>query len=190
VIGPSFAFGGGKPFCEPLAEIALPAARFVDVVAAVPARVTALGLFVALLVMVSVPVREPAAVGAKVTPTAQVAPTAMLAPQVLVCAKSPEVATPATDAAAVPVFRTVSDCDALLPPTAVMPNVRLGGSIESAGPGAMPVPVRLTAVGPLGSLVEMVSVPVRVPDAVGVNVTFTAQLAPAATLVPQVLVWA
>jgi len=35
-----------------------------------------------------------------------------------------------------------------------------------------------------------VTVPVREPRAVGVNVTFTAQLAPTASEVPQVLVWA
>jgi hypothetical protein len=50
--------------------------------------------------------------------------------------------------------------------------------------------VRLTVVGPLGSLVETVSVPVRVPFAVGENVTLTVQLAPDAMLDPHVLVWA
>jgi hypothetical protein len=145
VVDPSFAADGAKPLCEPLADIGLPAARFVDVAVPVPVRLTVLGLFVALLVMVSVPVREPAAVGAKVTPTAQTAPTAMLVPQVLVWAKSPKVAMVPTDAAAVPAFRTVIDCDALVPPTAVLPNVRLAGSTESTGPGAVPAPMNASS---------------------------------------------
>ena len=54
-----------------------------------------------------------------------------------------------------------------------------------------PMPLKLTvcvlpAVPLLSSV--MVSVPVRAPTAVGVNVTLMVQEAPAATLVPQVLV--
>src|ERR1700684_3898408 len=53
---------------------------------------------------------------------------------------------------------------------------------------AMPLPVRLTVAGLLWALLVTVSVPVRVPDAVGLNVTFTVQELPAATL-EQLLVW-
>src|SRR2546423_1525863 len=51
-----------------------------------------------------------------------------------------------------------------------------------------PVPERVTVCGLLGSESVSVSVPLRVPAAVGVKVTFTVQLTPAPRLVPQVLV--
>ena len=51
----------------------------------------------------------------------------------------------------------------------------------------LPVPVRLTVCGLFAAVSVNVSVPVAVPVAVGENVTPTVQLAPAATLVPQVL---
>src|SRR5260370_9051623 len=53
-----------------------------------------------------------------------------------------------------------------------------------------PIPVRLTDCGLPEALSVMLRVPVRLPDAVGVNVTLMVQLAPAATELPQVLVWA
>jgi len=55
--------------------------------------------------------------------------------------------------------------------------------------GNPPVPVRLTVCGLPLALSVTVSAPVRVPVAVGVNVTLIVQLAPAATLDPQLLVW-
>ena len=54
----------------------------------------------------------------------------------------------------------------------------------------MPVPVRLAVWGLLLASSTTVSAPLRVPVAVGVNVTLIVQLAKAARLVPQVLVWA
>jgi hypothetical protein len=71
-----------------------------------------------------------------------------------------------------------------------VPKERLDGVAESDGPGGVPLPERLTLVGPFGSLVEMVSVPLRDPLAAGEKVTFTAQFAPAAMLDPQLLVCA
>jgi hypothetical protein len=55
--------------------------------------------------------------------------------------------------------------------------------------GAVPVPVRLTVWVPGLALSVMVTPPVRVPAAVGLKVTLSVQLAPAARLEPQVLVW-
>jgi len=55
----------------------------------VPVRETLCGLFEALSVMVSTPLREPLAVGVNVTLTVQLELPATLAPQLLVCAKSP-----------------------------------------------------------------------------------------------------
>ena len=57
-----------------------------EALAPVPVRLTVDGLFVALLVIVSEPVRVPVVVGWNVTLTVQLAPAAMLDPQVFVCA--------------------------------------------------------------------------------------------------------
>ena len=55
--------------------------------------------------------------------------------------------------------------------------------------GAAPVPVRLTVWVAGLALSVMVTAPVLVPPVVGLKVTLMVQLAPAATLEPQVLVW-
>ncbi len=52
-----------------------------------------------------------------------------------------------------------------------------------------PVPVRAAVCGLSAILSEMLRLPVRVPPAVGLKVTEIVQLAPAFTVVPQVLVW-
>lgn len=52
-----------------------------------------------------------------------------------------------------------------------------------------PVPVRAAVCGLSAILSEMLRLPVRVPPAVGLNVTKIVQLAPAFKVVPQVLVW-
>ena len=52
-----------------------------------------------------------------------------------------------------------------------------------------PVPVRLMVWVAGLALSVMVTTPVLVPAAVGLKVTLRVQLAPAATLEPQVLVW-
>ena len=58
------------------------------------------------------------------------------------------------------------------------------------GPETSPVPVRLIACGLTAASSVIVSVAVLAPGAVGVNVTLMVQLAPAATVEPQVFVWA
>ncbi len=52
-----------------------------------------------------------------------------------------------------------------------------------------PVPLRATLCGLPEALSEILIVPVRLPPAVGLKVTEIEQLAPALTVVPQVLVW-
>ncbi len=61
---------------------------------------------------------------------------------------------------------------------------------EVVGVKSIPVPISATVCGLPGALSEMVMLPLRAPPAVGVNVTLIAQLAPAATLAPQLLVCA
>ena len=53
---------------------------------------------------------------------------------------------------------------------------------------AIPVPVRLIVCGLPDALSVMLTLPVRVPVAVGVKVTLMLQLPPAATDAPQVFV--
>ena len=53
-----------------------------------------------------------------------------------------------------------------------------------------PAPAKLTSCGLPTALSVIVSKPVLLPDAVGVNVTLMVQFAPGATLAPQELSWA
>jgi hypothetical protein len=64
------------------------------------------------------------------------------------------------------------------------------GLSEACGTGVAPVPLKEAVCEELESLSVTVNVPLRVPVAVGVKVTAIAQLAPAATEEPQLLVWA
>ena len=74
--------------------------------------------------------------------------------------------------------------------TGSFPKVRLEGEILATAPVLPPVPERLTVCGLPVALSVRVTAAVRVPVAVGVKVTLIVQLAPAATELPQVLVWA
>ena len=59
---------------------------------------------------------------------------------------------------------------------------------EKSGVPVEPVPVKLTTWGLPEALSVTLTVPVRVPAAVGVNFTLMLQLPPAATELPQLLV--
>jgi len=120
--------------------------------------------------------------------TVQLVLTARLVPQLLVCVKSPLAVMLEILAAAVPVFDTVTGCEALLLPSTCAAKVR--PLVETVMTGAVPVPVSETLCGLFEALSVMVSVPVREPLAVGVKVTLTVQLELAATLAPQLLVCA
>ena len=91
------------------------------------------------------------------------------------------VVTPIADALA---LVTVTVWLALDDPTAITPKFKALTDRETA---ELPVPARLTFWGLFEALSVKVSVPLAAPGAVGVNVTPTAQLAPEARLVPQVL---
>ena len=152
-----------------------------------PVRPTVSGLLLALLVTVREPVRVPPAVGVNLTVTVHEPLTAMLV-QLLVWLKSPVTETPETVAALVPELVTVTVCVAAEEPTRVPAKDRLAGLPLSTGPGAVPVPVRLTVLVTPPALI--VRLPVRVPVAVGENVTLTVHEPFAAIDEPQVLVWA
>ena len=139
----------------------------------------------ALSVMVSVPVRGPPAVGAKVTEIVQAEPDATLDPQLCVSAKSPDTEIEAMVSAAVPELVRVIACAALVEPTVSEANVRL--ELDSVIPGARatPVPFNETVCGDPDALSVIRIVPVRAPAAVGAKVTNIVQFAPAARLDPQ-----
>ena len=73
-------------------------------------------------------------------------------------------------------------------PTAWLAKERLVG--DRLATAAVPVPVRLTVWGLPVALSVRVTAAVRDPLAAGVKVTLIVQLAPAATLAPQLLDWA
>lgn len=158
-----------------------------------PLKATVCGEPVTLSVIVTVPVRVPAAVGVKVTEIVQLPPAATLDPQFCVSAKSTDAVMEVTDRAAVPGLVSVTVWAALVVPSLCGAKVRLAG--ESATAGAVtretaPVPLRTTIWGEPLALSVNVSVPVRVPATMGVNVTAIVHLAPIATLMPQVSVCA
>ena len=86
------------------------------------------------------------------------------------------------------------------PPSPLEDNVNTAGSpgetvLESDEPldivkvKSSPVPLNVTVCGLFPVLSAMIRLPVLVPPAVGLKVTEMLQVAPALTLVPQVLVW-
>jgi hypothetical protein len=82
----------------------------------------------------------------------------------------------------VPALCTVIDLAALVVPTVTVPKFSDVGEREIA----VPTPLKATVwVAGLASSAK-VKLPVRVPMALGVSVTLTVQLAPAATVLPQV----
>src|SRR5690349_15084535 len=66
----------------------------------------------------------------------------------------------------------------------------VGENDSVAGVGLVPVPVRLTTSAGLVALLLTVNEPVLAPVEVGVKVTVTWQVAPAAIVEPQLLDWA
>jgi hypothetical protein len=145
---------------------------------------------VALLATVRLADAPPAAVGVNVTLTVQEAPAAIEVPQVLVCANGAPAVTEETAAAALPVLVIVTFCAAAVEPTGSLPNAtEVGDAVSVALPPLelVPVPDRLTVLVTPPALT--VRAPVRLPVAVGANVTLTVQEPPAAIDEPQLLVW-
>lgn len=101
-----------------------------------PVSDTVCGDPLALSVMVSVPARDPPAVGVNVTEIVQFAPAATLAPQVLVSAKSPEAAIDVIFNAAAPLLVSVTVSAALVVPVFCAANVRLAGDSVAPETGA------------------------------------------------------
>jgi hypothetical protein len=86
-------------------------------------------------------------------------------------AKSPFGATPEIVKAAPPMLVSVNVWPALTVVTAWMPNVIVAVGSPTVGP--TPVPFSVIATGDTEKLPAMLSVPLRAPFAVGINVTLT-----------------
>ena len=130
----------------------------------------------------------PDAVGENVTLMAQFPPTATELPQLSVSAKSPLVEIVVIAKAAEPVFVSVTVCAALVVPTVWLAKVSEAGERLAVVVDAVPVPVRPAVCGLPEALSVTLKLPVRVPDAVGENVTLMAQFPPTAKEPPQLLV--
>jgi len=129
------------------------------------------------------PEAVPAAVGVNVSATVQVAAAATGVEAEQVVADAAILKGPVTPIAvkvrlALPVFVTVTICEGLVVPTG---SDRNGGGADKLTVGPVPVPLKPTVCGLPLALSVSVRLPDRVPLAVGVKVTSTTQLAPAAT---------
>jgi hypothetical protein len=78
-------------------------------------------------------------------------------------------------------------CASAVVPTAVLAKVKLAGDDRDTT-GVVPVPLKATVCGDPLALSAMLTFAFNAPDAVGSKVTVIAQLTPAATLAPHVLV--
>jgi hypothetical protein len=141
----------------------------------VPVRVTTWGLFAALSLKVSEPLRAPVVVGENVTPTLHVALAATLVPQVLLeIAKSPLGAMLEKESATFSLLVSVIVLALLVLPTATV--AKLIELTESVA-GAVPVPVSEMVCGLVVALSTTLRVPDSDPTALGVNARRIVQLA-------------
>src|ERR1700759_1093930 len=146
----------------------------------VPVSGTVSDGLVALLATVRLADAPPAAVGVNVTLTVHEPPAAIEGPQVLVCANGAPAGADARRAAALPGLAIVTFWAAAVEPTASLPNATEVGEAVSVAlppPELVPVPDRLTVL--VTPPAFPVSVPVRLPAAVGANVTLTVHEPPA-----------
>jgi hypothetical protein len=149
----------------------------------------------ALSAMLSVAVAAPADVGVKTTEIVQFAPAASELPQLFVSANTlafaPERVMPVIVKAALPVLVRVAVCAALLLPVVTEPKASVAGVNVAAGAVTTDVPSQVKVIDCWGmgdgKLVPRFAV--KAPAVGGTQVTAMEQLAPAARLAPQLLVW-
>jgi len=149
----------------------------------VPVREDFCGLLFAESLTLNVPVLVPVAVGLNTTLIVQCVLAAKLVVQVVdKVLKSPVIELAMLLRARVWLLVRVNTLAALVVPTVCEANVALVG-VNVAG--RAPVPVSGTFCGLLVASSLIVRFPVRVPSCVGVKVTLTMQLIPAAKVLPQ-----
>lgn len=154
----------------------------------VPDRLTVCGLPPPLSVIESVPLRLPLACGVNVTLIVQNFPAPNVVPQLFVSTKSPAflpvIPTFVMLRLVLPLLVIVTGSGPSVVPTFWLPKFRV--VLERLT--TVPVPVSETVCGLPAALSVIETEAVRMPFAVGLKVTLMLQLAPAATLVPQVFV--
>jgi hypothetical protein len=150
----------------------------------VPVSGTVWGLPAALSVTEMLAVRLPLALGLKLTENVQLPPAASvlgLVGHVFVWPKSAAFVPPSPIAvivsAALPEFVRVTVWAAPLVPTTRDPKPRLVGENDTAGAAVTPVPVSVSRCGLPVALSVTATLAVRVPLAVGLNVTEIVQVA-------------
>jgi len=159
----------------------------------VPDRATVCGLVLALSVIVRVPVRVPRAFGVKVTEIVQPVPAANVLGvngQFEVCAKFPEVEIEVIVSALLEESLSVTLLTTLVVVGSWAGNVRLLGVTVT---GVRPVPLKEETWGEFEAVSLTLTVPVALPETVGVKVTEIVQLACGARVLGgtgQVEVWA
>jgi hypothetical protein len=159
----------------------------------VPVSATVCGEPLALSATESVAAKLAVEAGVKEIEMVQLEPAASELPQLLVWLKSlgfaPPIVIPEIDSVALPVFLSVAVCAvAVVPVTAE--KLSDDGESEAAGAaGFVPVPLNVTVWGePLASSATE-SVAVKLAAEAGVKLTEIVQLEPAASELPQLLVW-
>ena len=126
--------------------------------------------------------------GVAVTDSVQDAAGARVAPQVLAdSAKGPLIVKDEIVRSWLPVLVSVTFCGAEVAAGATTPKFSPVGARPATGAVVRPTPVRVTTLGSTKMLVSISSAPVRVPLAVGVNVTGISQEAPTASVPTQLV---
>jgi len=146
----------------------------------VPVSATSRGDPVALLAMESEALNVPAAAGLSSTEIVQLAPAASELPQVVVGEMNDAMLVPVkllvpSVTVDVPVFFTVTTCGAVATPKALEGKLRLAGdTVTVATPVQLPLKATTEVVPVTLLLLAIVSPPVTVPVAVGLNCTVRA----------------
>lgn len=139
----------------------------------VPVRLTTVGEFAALLVMVTLPLATPEPLGVNVTLSGMLWPAPnVMGRELLVNANAPETTMLLTVIDPELLFETKMVCAGLRWLTATVPKFKLLGAKvkSSASEVEVPVPLRLTTVGEFAAVLVIVSLPLAVPEPLGVNV--------------------
>ncbi len=146
----------------------------------VPDTASELGEFVALLSSDTVPLTLPVAFGANTTFNSAVCPAAIVLPVIPVVTLKPAPITLICEIVRLelPVFFTAT-CKGLDPPTISFPKLRLDAASEIVRVAVTPVPLR--AIGYVGfvALLLMITLPVTLPEAAGLNPTVKFDVCPA-----------
>ncbi len=150
----------------------------------VPVTATEFGEFVALLTSETAPLTLPVAFGANTTFISAVCPAASVVPATPLVTLNPVPLTLIAEIVRLefPVFFTAT-CSGLDPPTTSLPKFRLVVPSEMVRVELAPVPLRANVyVGFVVALLLIVTLPVTLPEAVGLNPTVKLDVCAAASV--------